>query len=227
MGRAKKEIVEEEEPGAPEWMVTFSDCMTLLLTFFVLLLSFSSFSDVSNYRKMTVSFANRFSSLSDSAAYRSAMLSSTMIKHYQEEVEKGSETPVLQDSEKKAGSLKSTTLPDYRRRKVFVLPSELVFWGQGVILSTEGRAVLADTASFLNEMPNRIVISECETGGPSSGDDMGLQRAWSVVEFLTQQGVKTDRVSISSTSTILDEAETSSGKGRKLQIVLLERNVYR
>ena len=35
----------DDDPGAPEWMVTFSDCMTLLLTFFVLLLSFSSFDD--------------------------------------------------------------------------------------------------------------------------------------------------------------------------------------
>ena len=43
-GKKNVSIQEEEDPGgAPEWMVTFSDCMTLLLTFFVLLLSFSSF----------------------------------------------------------------------------------------------------------------------------------------------------------------------------------------
>ncbi len=35
----------QKEQGAPEWMVTFSDCMTLLLTFFVLMLSFSSFDE--------------------------------------------------------------------------------------------------------------------------------------------------------------------------------------
>lgn len=33
---------EEEKSGAPAWMVTFGDMMSLLLTFFVLLLSFSS-----------------------------------------------------------------------------------------------------------------------------------------------------------------------------------------
>ena len=34
---------EEEQPaGAPEWMVTFSDIVTLLVTFFVLMLTFSS-----------------------------------------------------------------------------------------------------------------------------------------------------------------------------------------
>jgi chemotaxis protein MotB len=33
---------DEVKPGAPEWVVTFGDMMSLLLTFFVLLLSFSS-----------------------------------------------------------------------------------------------------------------------------------------------------------------------------------------
>lgn len=33
---------EEDQPGAPLWLVTFSDLMTLLLTFFILLLSFST-----------------------------------------------------------------------------------------------------------------------------------------------------------------------------------------
>ena len=45
MAQNIKRVEPEEPAGAPEWMVTFSDCMTLLLTFFVLLLSFSSFDD--------------------------------------------------------------------------------------------------------------------------------------------------------------------------------------
>ena len=54
MGRANKQVVPDEDPGAPEWMVTFSDCMTLLLTFFVLLLSFSSFDDDGVFRHLKV-----------------------------------------------------------------------------------------------------------------------------------------------------------------------------
>ena len=34
-------ITEEEEEGAPLWVVTFGDLMSLLMCFFVLLLSFS------------------------------------------------------------------------------------------------------------------------------------------------------------------------------------------
>ncbi|MEE4359489.1 MAG: OmpA family protein [Desulfococcaceae bacterium] len=52
----KKEIIEE---GAPEWVTTFGDLMSLLLCFFVLLLSFSEM-DRQKYKIMTGSMARAF-----------------------------------------------------------------------------------------------------------------------------------------------------------------------
>ncbi len=40
-----KKFVEEVPAGAPEWIVTFSDMVSLLVTFFVMLMSFSSMDD--------------------------------------------------------------------------------------------------------------------------------------------------------------------------------------
>jgi chemotaxis protein MotB len=43
MARKKKVQVEDDDgPGAPDWIVTFSDMISLLVTFFILLLTFSS-----------------------------------------------------------------------------------------------------------------------------------------------------------------------------------------
>jgi chemotaxis protein MotB len=55
------EVVEE---GAPEWMVTFADLMSLLLTFFVLLLSFSNM-EIIKFRTMAGSVRNALGLKSD------------------------------------------------------------------------------------------------------------------------------------------------------------------
>ena len=52
-------ITEEVEEGAPAWVVTFGDLMSLLLCFFVLLLSFSEM-DRNKYRIVSGSMKNAF-----------------------------------------------------------------------------------------------------------------------------------------------------------------------
>ena len=47
------------EKGAPAWVMTFADLMSLLMCFFVLLLSFSEM-DVSKYKEMAGSMKNAF-----------------------------------------------------------------------------------------------------------------------------------------------------------------------
>ena len=42
---ARKKKVDEAPAGAPLWMATFGDLMSLLLTFFVLLISFSTIAE--------------------------------------------------------------------------------------------------------------------------------------------------------------------------------------
>lgn len=50
---------DEPEEGAPEWMVTFGDLMSLLLTFFVLLLSFSQM-DAAKFKELSGSLEKAF-----------------------------------------------------------------------------------------------------------------------------------------------------------------------
>ena len=50
--REDRKSSSEEEGGAPSWMVTYGDLMSLLLTFFVLIVSFSSVQDVEFQKAM-------------------------------------------------------------------------------------------------------------------------------------------------------------------------------
>lgn len=50
-----------DKGGAPSWIVTFADLATLLLTFFILLLSYSEM-DAEKYRSMAASLASAFGS---------------------------------------------------------------------------------------------------------------------------------------------------------------------
>ena len=54
----KKE--EEQAPGSPAWMATFSDLMNLLLCFFVLLFSMSTV-DAKKFEEVAASFSQTFS----------------------------------------------------------------------------------------------------------------------------------------------------------------------
>ncbi len=60
-----KKPPEEQEAGAPAWMVTFADMMTLLLCFFALLLSFSQV-DATKYRLFIGSIKDAFGTTTDS-----------------------------------------------------------------------------------------------------------------------------------------------------------------
>ncbi|MDH4241582.1 MAG: hypothetical protein OEW48_18635, partial [Phycisphaerae bacterium] len=141
----------------------------------------------------------------------------------------GSEKMTLK-RDKKDGLLEETEPDDFQNRKVFIVSSKKVFWGKGAAVSSEGRDIMSTMASFLKEVPNRVVISE---NGPGDEDSVqfGLVRAWAVLEYLTEtQGLEKKRFSISAASTIpkesFDSGQVAAGLERTIEIVLLERSIY-
>jgi len=232
MRPAKRQSESDDAPGAPEWMVTFSDCMTLLLTFFVLLLSFSSF-DKEIFRQLKAVFAEALPVVAPEAKKDTDAFLPT--KQIQETVQldEGSEKPTS-DKGLEERTKEDTEPVDFHRRKVFLVESKRIFWGKGTAISSEGRGVMSIMASFLKEMPNRIVISENGPGDNEGGEQFSLTRAWAVLKyFATEQNLDKRRFSISAASTLVPHQLSSGspliGAGepeRMLEIVLLERSIY-
>jgi hypothetical protein len=221
-------------------MVTFSDCMNLLLTFFVLLVTFSCFGADPRQRLLSIGQVMR-------AAFGAPMQEtggedrSTVPAAHEiwtmEEPVYGSDKPT--DMPLRSGrngvlneDLQANEYGDY---KVFVVPSERVFLGRTTMLSPEGRYLMAVMAAFLKEMPARVVLSENGPPLESHGQDIGLPRAWAVIDFFAAaHNLDRQRFSISTQSTLIPEAadpdrpvQKRDKDQRMLEIVLLEWSVQR
>jgi len=225
----RKSPESDEEAGAPEWMVTFSDCMTLLLTFFVLLLSFSSFDNIEDLFKLKTVFNEQLSFGSQETDKDS--FSPAESNQFNDDLDKGSEKQTLERGDKD-NLKKETETSNFHDRKVFLISSDKVFYGNGRALSLQGRKILSLMASFLKEMPNRVVISENGADNERIDEYFGLRRAWKVMEYLTtKQGLDKGLFSISADSlqkTDNNDLQNSSQAetARTLEIVLLERSIY-
>jgi len=225
--RAKKQTEEDGPAGAPEWMVTFSDCMTLLLTFFVLLLSFSSF-DSRVFWRLKIIYSRALTNISPiKQSNRDSFLYLEPFKN--PELERGSEKPTLEIGDKD-GLLEETQSEDFYKLKVFIVSSKKVFWGNGTAISSEGQDIMSTMASFLKQMPNRVVISENGPGDEDS-EQYGPARAWAILEYLTEkQGLDKKRFSIAAASTLpqdrLENRLAGAGPERAVEIVLLEWSIY-
>ena len=229
MARLKKQPEAEEQAGAPEWMVTFSDCMTLLLTFFVLLLSFSSFDDKDFFIKMNTSFAQEFSFNKDKIREKESL---TLMPRPSEDLRWGSEKPT-NDEGMKDWFKRQTQPADFLRLNTFLISSDEVFWGKGAVISRNGQQVLTNLALFVKALPDyMVIVSESGPQDTYETDAIGCHRAWAVFEYLTdQEGIGAEQLSISAGGTAVQELHSNNqrrpnaaaGK-RMLEIVLLKRD---
>lgn len=75
------ELPEEEQPGVPAWVVTFADLMSLLMCFFVLLLSFAEI-DASKFKQIADELSKAFGVQRDVPALEVPMGTSPVFDHF-------------------------------------------------------------------------------------------------------------------------------------------------
>lgn len=215
----------EEEIGAPQWMLTFSDCLTLLLTFFVLLMTFSSISEETipglsrAFRKVMPGFkwADQM--------YRNNLATITRTEAV-DAVYEGSEHATLEQGT--SGLLKESLDSDPFEARVFLIPSSKVFIGKATALLPQGRRILDTLTAYLKRINNGVVISEYGVTGSAASDQIGLMRASTVVDYLiTQGGLERNRFGISSAGVTDTQDIPGAGQtgGNVLEIALLGQGI--
>jgi len=181
---------QDDEPGGPgAWIVTFSDCMTLLLCFFVMLLTFSSFDEIT---------LRRLASIFRSEAEREEMDEKKIddrdsiyrpVERVIDRTEAGSEKPLremeldeIKNPQRFAQVGRGNDV--YKDKRMFYVSSQRLFWGRGSSLTGDGRSVLDELAELMRLVPCNITIGAT----PQDDEETALRRACAVVEYLTDDG---------------------------------------
>ena len=214
------------EVGA--WIVTFSDCMTLLLCFFVLLLTFSSFDEASLKKLQGVFDRMEVDSFDEVRTVRKDSLVAP-VERPVDFTDEGSEKPT--DSEKKITKNPKeprviTDSDAFSDRKVFYIPSERLFWGEGSSIKSSGKKQLEILAAFMKRLPCQTTIGElAPEKGPqdSPSPQKSLERAWAIANYLTEkQGLPKSSFSVAVPN--LGPAERPY-RQRMIQIALILRTM--
>ena len=205
---AKKPQVEEEAASSVgEWIVTFSDCMTLLLCFFVLLLTFSSFEEIELGQ-----FAGHFRGSSHTSIFpvKREVKDSVVppaerpVDHTQVGSEKPTEAEV-KSVRRKRRLLYVVSSDAFSNRKTFHIPSGELFWANGTGLKRRGCKRLEMIADLIKKAPCEVVISESSSvpAGTRNGRraELGIDRAAALAEFLAARAqVPRGRFSVAASS---------------------------
>jgi flagellar motor protein MotB len=221
MAHHKQKPAEEESAGegSPLWMVSFSDCMTLLMSFFLVLATFSASGDKGAYNRSGAGVGNGNSSLSDIKMDNGAVLPKPQLPDQQAQ---GSETmtPEALAGLVSSGGRANPKDKETYAKKVFMIPSEKLFYGKSDVLTQDGRETLRLIGQYLQSVKARMVISESGVPG-AEGGSLGLPRALAILHFFADEcGLNVDRMCVSMTGTV-------PRNQRKAEIALLERSAYR
>ena len=206
---------EESGEGAPLWIISFADMISLLMAFFVMLTTFSGFGPKESAKlrqviKATLGpelYGGRYKEQPLGRMGRQMVSAGQGIQ--------GSEKPTLEDPSGPGGLIESKN-KDFRNQKVFIIESGKAFLGSGTAISAEGREFLDPLAVLLSKTMGKIAVSEV---GPGNIPDSGINRAVAVVEYMCSKGVSKNRCSIGTRATI---PETNYMTVRILEITLLE-----
>jgi len=148
--KRKKENV--EAPGAPGWMVTYGDMMSLLLCFFVLLLSFSSISE-KKYNKAIQSLKGALGVLPKNTSVIQPLPVEQVQSRRARAVERAAR--IIRERlliNNKAKDVK-VELDEEGGLKIN-LPSQILFDTAKAKLKTEALSVLEDIGAVLKNLPN-------------------------------------------------------------------------
>ena len=197
--------------GTPAWMVTFSDLATLLLTFFVLLLSMSSMDDKS-LKSLFTNFTSacgilNFKEYGEIYRPKEVLIEGIYQRLKDSLVIKRADDPADIPSETEETFLQETggqvIMEDIQNGFKFVFGHQLMFESGSAEINEEMKSVLAQVAKFINASSYQVYIDGHTDNVPiksieyPSNEDLALARACNIMLYLVnEENVPSDTIAI-------------------------------
>ncbi len=194
MGEKRRKKNNQDSGGAPAWMVTYGDLMSLLLTFFVLLLSFSTINE-EDFREAIMSLRGALGVLPRHTSPVMPFMADAQTSRSRA-IER-----VARDLQRRMQILGYDKLVDVemdleRGGLTINLPSQVLFATASAEVKPDAYPVLSDVATILGDVPDAFVEIRGHTDSrplsptPLFRDnwDLSYHRAKSVMEFLREAG---------------------------------------
>ncbi len=229
----------KEDAGVPLWLVTFTDVMALMLTFFVLLYAMSETPEES-WNKIAHGVSSELESF-DAKQFNAG--SQDIINIDKISTTSGLniiyiKTLVERTLEEK--NIKDIIVTENQKRLVISLPSELLFRSGSADIKIEGKKMLFTLGGILTRVKNNLEITGHTDPNPISGKglfttnwQLSLARASSVASMLGEYGYERPITVRGLSSARFDELpETLSEQeryalARRVDIVIMNHSGYR
>ena len=221
-----------ESGGVASWMVTFSDLSTLLLTFFVLLLSMSSMDD-KTLKSLFTNFTSacgilNFKEYGEIYRPKDVLIEGLYNRLKDTLIIKKSEDPVEIPSESKETSIheigSNLLMVNSEDGFRFVFGHKLLFEPGSAEIKEEMKFVLDKIARFINVSAYQIYIDGHTDNIPPgrtsrypSNMDLSLQRAFNIMDYLVNVGnISPDSVALAGYGEFRPVSSNDTEEGREM-----------
>ena len=194
---------EECKAGAPDWMVTFADLMSLLLTFFVLLLSFSN-TEIVKFKAMIGSVKNALG-LKSEIALSDVPTGSKLLPHENPKQGDGGSAAkdiaqqlneILQEAGLEGGGSAKLN----KHGVVLQLEGDLIFGSGDARINLEALPVLDALAKYISTVSRSVDVightDDVPISTPTfpSNWELSAARAGQAVRYMAEKGVPAERM---------------------------------
>ena len=231
---------EDEAMGIPEWVVTFGDMMSLLLTFFIMLVSMSEIKEEEQYQAMVESIKKQFGHDMTPESIQPGDLRARK-SNYRVMNQMGRAKRLDTHN---GGSPTQAPVGDNDRVRIVrpggetAIGTVVFFQDSEATLSEEAKRNLDAEIPQLTGKPQKIEVrghtaQSLATQAPEAGVPMalGLNRSMAVMDYLIEQGIPAERIRLSTAGAwepmYISNDPEKLRQNPRVEVFLLEETVER